>query len=469
MGQPYRLFTQASVGYNASIFYRTFLPFNMFEKLGFPVDPIVDFGEADVPVNIRSAMVLESDITLAYQTFSQFRYEIMRQCKTLVPMKDHDGIVRWPATFVVDTDDDLFNVQPLNMTFGRFGIKDPTTGETLKDGDEIGIAHPLEVAPPETEAKLNKRYPSPITGARGSIGRKRFIFSSDGHWHAYFQLWQDGRNIDIAKNRDALENWRRIMSVAQLITCSTPRVEQYVKRELGPDAPTFVTPNAIDFDIYPDVELRDHPDEVRILWQGSATHHEDVWPLNDAIKRVAEKYPQTTWWFWGGPYKWAVENIPKGRGKLIPWVHQEAYVTRLTTMNHDINLAPLNPHIFNLSRSAIKWYESSAICKPAVTLAQKTGAYEDEIQDNETGLLFGTPEEFELKLGGLIEDEMLRKRLASNAKDWVRTYRDARQVMTRLFGKYVEVREGHKQTMPKPDEMTESASLALTSTQNQHA
>jgi hypothetical protein len=188
------------------------------------------------------------------------------------------------------------------------------------------------------------------------------------------------------------------------------------------------------------------------MWQGSATHHEDLWPLNEAIARVAKKYPETTWVFWGAPYKWAEANIPAGRVKVLPWVHHEAYITRLSTMNHDINLAPLTPHIFNQSRSAIKWYESSCICKPAATLAQNTGAYHDEIQDGETGLLFNTPEEFETKLGGLIEDAKLRQTLASNAQDWCKTNRDARKIITTLFHKYAMVRESHKQRMPSEED-----------------
>jgi glycosyltransferase involved in cell wall biosynthesis len=422
------------------------------EKLGFPVETTIDFGECDIPKERRWAMALESDITLSYQITSKFRLAMMQQAHTLKPMRDDTGEMRWPATFICDTDDDIFNVQPLNLTFGRLGFADPATGKPLEDGAEVGIAHPLEIPDESVQSALNKEHPLPLPGDRADLKGLRFIFASDGKWHAYFSLWKDGKNIDFKRNRDVVYAWRDIMKESQLITCTTPRVEAMVKRECGESTPTFVTPNAIDFGAYPFVELSDHPGEIRILWQGSATHHEDLWPLNDAIGRVAAKYPETTWIFWGAPYKWAEKNIPADRVKILPWVHHEAYTTRLSTINHDINLAPLQPHIFNQSRSAIKWYESSCICKPAATLAQNTGAYQDEMEDGVTGLLFNNPEEFEQKLGALIEDAKLRQTLSSNAKDWCRTNRDARKIITTLFHKYAETRETHKQTMPTEED-----------------
>ena len=451
MGAAYRIYTQISPSYNASIYYRILLPIGLMEEMGLPVEGVIDLGEAMVSNNDRIGMFMESDMNIMYQSSSDFRLHMMSEAKKFKPLRDAGaGCLRWPPSFIVDTDDDLFNVMPLNATYGINGIRRPD-GTDAAAGDEIGVAHPLEIAPLETEAMLLAKHNKPIPGARADLGKDRYIYGADGRWHTYLSLWQDGKNINFEANRKHIDIWRKTVQAANLVTCSTPGAEAYIKKECGADIPTYVSYNAINFAEYPDVELREHPGEVRILWQGSVTHHEDLWPLNDSIARVAEKYPQTSWWFWGAPYKWAVKSIPADRLKLVPWVHFETYKTRLSTINHDINLAPLAPHLFNKSRSAIKWYESSAICKPAATLAQNTGSYGDEIQDGETGLLFSTPAEFEEKLGMLIEQESLRKTLASNAKDWVRTNREARQIINKLFQKWVEVREGHKLTMPAED------------------
>jgi len=447
MAGPYRVYCQTSPDYNASVYYRMLLPMSLMERMGLPVDCLYDWSDCSVDPRKRVASFMESDIDLIYQSTGAFRLELMKKTAEFKPMKDREGERRWPPTMIVDTDDDLFNVQPLNLTFGSNGTKRPD-GTLLEDGDVIGIAHPTEIVPPEMQERLHATRNGPLPNDRATIDGKTYTFCADGQWRLYILLWQDGRNCDLAANRNRVEMWRNTLKAAHLVTCSTPRVAEYVKRETSPDLNTFVAYNAINFDEYPDVELADHPQEVRVLWQGSATHHEDLWPLNDSLARVARKYPNTTWWFWGAPYEWAMRNIPRERMKLIPWLHFEAYKTRLSTINHDINLAPLAPHTFNQSRSAIKWYESSAICKPAATLAQNTGPYADEIVEGETGLLFSTPEEFETKLGALIEDATLRKTLASNAKDWVRTNRDARKLITALFRKWVETREAHKLTMP---------------------
>ena len=420
------------------------------EKLGFPIETIVDDNSALVTPTLRMSLFLESDISFLYQTVSDLHAQLMQGTKNFKPMHDDNGDTRWPPTFIMDTDDDLFNVMPLNTNYGKLGIKRPD-GEPLLDGDEVGISHPLEAALPEVQTILNKQVPMALPGAQAEAGGVRYIYDKDGLWHVFLSLWKDGVNFDIAANRQRISTWREIMRAAQLITCSTLGAEQYVKREIGGDTPTFVTPNAINFDEYPIIELSDHPNEVRILWEGSACHHEDLWPLNDVIARLARKYPHTKWLFWGAPYKWAARNLPAEQVEMLPWVGLAGYKVRLSTIGHDISIAPLVPYTFNQSRSAIRWYESSAIWRPAATLAQATGSFAEEITDNETGLLFTTTDEFEAKLGGLIEDAALRSRLAANAKDWVRTHREVKKITTSLFQKWVEVREGHKQSMPAVD------------------
>jgi hypothetical protein len=120
------------------------------------------------------------------------------------------------------------------------------------------------------------------------------------------------------------------------------------------------------------------------------------------------------------------------------WVDPQAYTLRLSTLNHDINLCPLRENPFNEAKSAIKWYESSAICKPAVTLAKAFGPFL-EIEDNVTGLLYKTPEEFETKLSGLIEDASLRQRLAFASSEWVHEHRDIRKTVLPL-GQWIQER-----------------------------
>jgi len=434
---------------SACAYYRIVLPLTTMERLGFPVEVILDDAKAVVSPHQRSSMFLESDISLIYQNISDMTVNMMKASKGFKPlrsMEDSDQ-VRWPPTFICDSDDDLFNVMPLNVTYGSLGTRDHT-GRQLQDGEELGIAHPFDLAPPEAQTALNDKYPYPIVGTRGDLKDARYIYDEDHQWHCYISLWRDGHNVNYKENRKRLDVWKETVGLANLVTCSTAGAERYIKKEIGEHIPTFISPNAIDFDAYYKVDLQPHPGEVRILWEGSATHHEGLWPISESIGRLAKKYPQTTWYFFGAKYKWAAAHLPAERTHFIDWVHYEAYKLRLGTLGHDISYAPLIPYVFNESRSAIRWYENSALWKPAATVAQYTGAYKDEIQEGKTGLLFKTPEEFEEKMSAVIENETFRKELASNAKDWIRTNREVKAVTTKLFQKWVEVREGHKQTMP---------------------
>lgn len=399
------VYFRADKNYNASIYYRVLLPIATMQRLRLPILPLHDPYEADKTSQQRWLEMHGSDFNLWYQTIGGDLVQYVRDTRTWEPKKDELGKLRYPPTIILDTDDDVFNVMPLNPAFGNLGWKGHD-GEPLKDGDSVWVITP--------EGK-------------------------------HLCIWQDGQNMDLARNREALDTLRQLMAEGDLITCSTPRVAEYVKREIGDGVPTHVYPNCIDFNEYPNIELREHPGEVRILWQGSTTHWEDLWPLRESFGRLAKKYPHIKYVFWvTGDFKWMADYIPNDNVVFIPWCPYQQYKLRLSMINHDISLAPLQPHTFNLSRSGIKWYESSAICRPAATLAQATGAYLDEIQEGETGMLYSTPEEFEAKLSHMIEDERFRNNMAENAKDWVRTNRDPVTHVRELYNAYLAAWERRK-------------------------
>lgn len=433
-------------------YYRLILPLSQMEKLGLPVQIIVDTPDQFTPPAIQASLFMESDITLSYQYMSNVQLDMVRQTKKFKAMKDETNELRWPPTHIVDTDDNLFRVMPLNPAYSDLGTR-RWDGSLCESGDSISIEHPLELAPPEVESILNDLEPHPLPGARQNAGNARWQFNADGKWHLLVPLWRDGENVDFAKNQAKMEAWKGLIKESNLVTCSTPELEKALKAECGDEINTYVSYNAVDFEAYPELDMNFDGNKVKILWEGSACHHEGLWPLNGVLERVAKKYPHAEFLFFGAPYKWAMAGLGS-QAKHIPWVHFELYKFKLSTIGHDIAIAPLADDPFNNCRSGIRWYENSALWKPAVTLAQNTGPFK-EIQEGETGMLFDTPEQFETKLCTLIEGATLRRTLASNAKDWIRTHREAGDIATKLFMKWVEVREGHKRTIPIGDSLTD--------------
>lgn len=455
MAAGYRVFCNNSLKDRGGAcgYYRMILPLSQMEKLGLPVTAIVDTPDAFTPQQVQASLFMESDITLTYQYMSTHILDMVRQSKKFKACKDETGELRWPPTHVMDTDDNIFNVMPLNPAYADLGTR-RWDGTPCEEGDQISVSHPLEIASPEFESVLNDLSPNPVPGAKAAHGGARWQFNADGHWHLMIPLWMDGQNIDFALNQKKMAVWKDILRETNLVTCSTPALEAALKKEVGPEINTYVSYNAIDFEAYPELDMNFDQSKVKILWEGSMCHHEGLWPLNGVLSRVAKKYPHAEFLFFGAPYKWAMKDLGK-QARHIPWVHFELYKYKLSTIGHDISIAPLSDDVFNECRSGIRWYENSAIWKPAATLAQNVGPFK-EIQEGETGLLFNDPEEFETKLCGLIEDATLRRTLASNAKDWIRTNREAGDIATKLFMKWVEVREGHKRTVPIGDPLEDA-------------
>ena len=109
----------------------------------------------------------------------------------------------------------------------------------------------------------------------------------------------------------------------------------------------------------------------------------------------------------------------------------------------EICLLPLLPSRFNRMKSDLKYLEAAA--SGAAALANPT-VYADTLVPGETGLLYETETEFERALTRLIEDATLRRRLASNAWEWVQEnrllsmhYRERVEWYESLYSRYDEL------------------------------
>lgn len=376
------------------------------EDLGLPVEILIDDTSPNVPPERRAQGMVWSDIVWLYQaTDPMMRFNI-NSVKKMAGFHDEKGKLWVPANYIVDSDDDLFNVSPWNWAFRTLGIRDQN-GAPLRPGTTVNI---------------------------------------ETHDGKPAMLWKDGHDgFSIRDNITKLEDYRSLCKDAGIMTCSTPRTKEYIEREMGKDMKTFINPNTVRFDDYQDVALAPHK-EVRIMWQGSNTHYEDIYNISGSLKRVLKKHPEAKLVFWGDVYGDVLAGIPKEQLEQIPWMKYDKYHLRLVTIGPDISICPLLPTVFNNSRSAIKWYEASLLHDPAATIAQRAGAYQDEIEHGKTGLLFDTPEEFEERLSQLIEDEKYRRELAANAKDWVHENRDAFKQAPKLFEFFEEVRANKRET-----------------------
>jgi glycosyltransferase involved in cell wall biosynthesis len=108
------------------------------------------------------------------------------------------------------------------------------------------------------------------------------------------------------------------------------------------------------------------------------------------------------------------DALETGNKEFTPFCTYEEYVSALR--NTDIALLPLLPNHFNRMKSDLKFLECAG--HGVAALASPT-VYEVSITDGGTGMIYRTPEEFEMKLALLLEDRKLRRSITHSAYAWV--------------------------------------------------
>jgi hypothetical protein len=111
----------------------------------------------------------------------------------------------------------------------------------------------------------------------------------------------------------------------------------------------------------------------------------------------------------------AIETRHKTFEDTCPYDHYLALLSE-----SDIGLLPLGATRFNGYKSDLKFIEHAA--HGVAVLASPT-VYETSIREGETGLIFRSEDEIEIKLRRLIDDSALRHRIAANAYAWVKENR----------------------------------------------
>lgn len=411
----------------ANQYYRVLVPFKTAKDEGLIQDYFVEGHTALGPTageGERALMALMSDVMLLSNSYGAGMNKNITEIKKLVPDIDPESLSRvYPPVVVFDQDDLTEYVSVFNDTFRQLGTRAPN-GEKLQEGCAI-------------------MFPTPDEG-------EDLLIWQDGECpHCVKGRCMPGMHqvFDITENQKRLDLMYEMARLAHGATFPNERLSAFYREEVGLRN-VYTFPNSVYLQDYHKVELAKHPSEVRILWQGGSSHFEDWAPVSRALGRVVRKHPHVKVIMWGQPFPFVLREIPDEQREFLSWVDHSSYLTRLNTLGHDINLCPLTANRFNSCKSAIKWYESSMITSPAATLAANVAPYSDEMLEGETGLLYDTPEEFEVKLEGLIEDATLRGHLAQNAQDWVVTHRDSRKTVPGLIEFYLSLRKAYDEVAP---------------------
>jgi glycosyltransferase involved in cell wall biosynthesis len=174
-------------------------------------------------------------------------------------------------------------------------------------------------------------------------------------------VWADGVNIDLAKNRATLEEVKKVLGQVDLITVTTDILANAYRPHAKKILPL---PNCIDAGLWKRLPFQPRGD-VRMGWFGGHSHYEDWTLLTDVLPVVMEKFPLLKLVIMGTKFEGTVKKLPADRIEFHPWVPTQAYHYKAAILDLDFAVIPLRDTVFNACKSNIKWVEMGALEVPA--------------------------------------------------------------------------------------------------------
>lgn len=258
--------------------------------------------------------------------------------------------------------------------------------------------------------------PSAMWQALAAQGRKLIYEIDDDLWnidasspaaHAFFARPEIRANL------------QRNIEVAAAVTVTTEPLADIV-RQWNPNV--HIVPNAI-----PDW-LIDHQSQQRddgtltIGWGGSATHNMDFDQVGDQLRQFLKRNQDTELHVIGNDYaSWM--RVPRQQARFTPWV--PGVDEFLRTIDYHVGIAPIRPHVFNQSKSALKAIEAGALGIPIVASAVRP--YEDYVQDGLTGYLVRRDHEWGACLRALAADPDMRIEMGMSGRTQARQHAISRR------------------------------------------
>lgn len=297
----------------------------------------------------------------------------------------------------VDYDDLHFNCSPWNPKYRQFGIEE------------------VEYTDPETK---------------------------ETKW-----LWKDGKDgFDIKANKFKFNTFQKALRDVDVVTTTTLYLSQAL-HEIEPEANIRVMPNAIDFEQWKPLDVRDKfQDKFRFGWAVSGSHGEDWVMIRPVLLEFLKSHPDAKFVAIGDTYMDVKKGLNEVREQIewYPWsdLWEGHYQLRMPMLGLDAGIAPLADTEFNRCKSPLKWEEYTAFGWP--TIAQNMEPYSSHIQQGQTGLLCSTKEEWLLALNQLYADVGLRKKLRFNALLAVKSLFDVKEVAKDWHEMYLQILQGEK-------------------------
>lgn len=206
---------------------------------------------------------------------------------------------------------------------------------------------------------------------------------------------------------------------ADFVTVSTKRLQEML---VGFNNNVIVLPNYLDDNIWSlrPPSLHNVNKHITIGYMGSSSHKPDLEIVTAILLELLKKYSnRIRIHFWGTEPPEQLKIHPE-----VQWTPSLSnnyinFVREFQEQSADIFIAPLAVNEFNNCKSPLKFFEYSALGAPGVY--SRLSPYTQVITHGYDGFLASSQEEWLGYLEQLIEDENLRKTIAENAQNTIRS------------------------------------------------
>lgn len=228
------------------------------------------------------------------------------------------------------------------------------------------------------------------------------------------EVWIDGKNINIAKNKTALDGIKRVMGMADMVTVTTDILAEVYKPY---SKIVKALPNCIDGKLWNRLPLMQRND-IRMGWFGGHSHYEDWTLLTPVLSDVMRKYPNIKLVIMGSKFAGTMKDIPEDRIEFHQWITTDAYPYKSAILDLDFAIIPLRDNKFNRCKSNIKWVEMGALKVPSVT-SLVSPYKEHATEENGVWIEGNSAESWKVGISLITENAILRRSLGENAYNTV--------------------------------------------------
>ena len=207
---------------------------------------------------------------------------------------------------------------------------------------------------------------NPLTQQYSYFGQEEYseeIFDEKTGRKEMIEVWKDGRNIDIATNRENMKMLKEGLAMSDMVLTTGPHLAEAFKK-INPAV--RICPNSVDVNMWEKLPLLGHHG-IRMGWLGGDTHYHDWLMIAPILKPFMDQNPDVTLVIMGGRYEGTLKGIDPARIEHHNFCDIMAYPYKAAILDLDFSIIPLIDTEFNRCKSPIKWLEMAALEVPAVT------------------------------------------------------------------------------------------------------